>query len=98
MSRSSVDEPVNAPKNIVLVSTATGAARTIVGVPTLPRMASTAFSPRVSAVIDTGVEPPIADAVDGQLGTALLDTWTSMSARVAASARSGWYESSRNTS
>ena len=46
--------PVNAPKNSVPVSTAIGAARTIVGVPTLPSSASTAFGPRVSAVVETG--------------------------------------------
>ena len=68
-SRSSVFAPVNAPKYMLPVSIVTGAARTIVGVPTGPTIASTAFGPRTSAVIDTGDCPTTAGvAVDGQRG------------------------------
>src|SRR4051812_41600286 len=88
-SRSSVDAPVNAPKNTVLVSIAIGADRTIVGVPTLPRIASTALGPRDSAVVDTGKASAIAAEVDGHFGAWVLATWTSSSVREFISARSG---------
>ena len=50
VSRSIAVAPVNAPKYRVPVSTTTGAARTIVGVPTLPITAVTAFGPASRAV------------------------------------------------
>ena len=69
MSRRIVVAPVNAPKKIVPVSSDTGAARTIVGVPTLPRNAITASCPRSSAVADTpGVPGRWASFVVGQRG------------------------------
>ena len=68
---------------------ATGAARTMVGVPTLPRNASTAFGPRSSPVCDTGAWPETAEmAVVGQRAGVPI-TCASTSARAACSANSG---------
>src|SRR5262245_54921141 len=92
VSRSIVFAPVNAPKYSVLVSTAIGAARTIVGVPTLPISASTAFAPRDRPVVDTAVVLPwpsgsgVVD--DGQLGD-VSRTCTSVSVRAFCSAMTG---------
>src|SRR6476661_1922999 len=88
VSRSTVPAPVNGPKNTVPVSTTTGAARTIVGVPTLPIIASTALGPRMRRVSE------IAGAtggfiVVGQCGDSPVITWASTSARAAASAVAG---------
>src|SRR5262249_10641051 len=88
--RSIVPAPVNAPKNSVLASPATGAARTIVGVPTLPRNERTAFGPRASPVDEMIVLPGTTGVfVVGHLG-AVCSAWTSVNARAFASARSGW--------
>src|SRR4051794_32519012 len=89
VSRRTVDAPVNAPKNTVPVSTAIGAARTIVGVPTLPSIASTAFGPRCSAVVDTGALPAIIADDDGQRGCWSERTCASVSSRALVSARLG---------
>src|SRR5258707_1289750 len=88
VSRRIVAAPVNAPKNTVLVSTATGAARSIVGVPTLPSIASTPFAPRFMPVVDTGMLPAIDALVDGQIGD-VHSTLASTSARAFCSARFG---------
>src|SRR5689334_4097246 len=81
--------PVNAPKKMVPLSIATGAARCIVGVPTLPSSASTALEPRAIAVVDTGVCPGAGFVVDGHFGASLVETCASTSVRAACSARSG---------
>src|SRR5512141_2469956 len=88
VSRSTVVAPVKAPKNTVPVSTAIGAARSIVGVPTLPSSASTAFGPRCIAVSETGELPAIIALLDGQRGVDCIDC-ASVSARAFVSARFG---------
>src|SRR5689334_3482608 len=91
-SRSTFAAPVKAPKKRLPVSTAIGAERTIVGVPTLPTSASTAFGPRTRAPVPTGASPVTTDAVvDGQrAGEADVES-TSRSERAADSALCGWY-------
>src|SRR3569623_3006944 len=88
VSRSTVVAPVNAPKYSVPVSTAIGAARSIVGVPTLPSIARTALGPRSSADVETAVLPAIGIALDGQRGDAVI-VCASVNARAFASARLG---------
>ena len=69
LSRSIFAEPVNAPKKSVFVSTASGAVRTIVGVPMLPRSANTPSGPRVSAVCANAAWPATGGfAVVGHFG------------------------------
>jgi len=74
----------------VPVSTAIGAARTIVGVPTLPSSASTALGPRDRAVVDTGVLFAIDAELDGQRGAMFAIVCASVSSRAFVSARFGW--------
>src|ERR1041384_3560790 len=93
VSRRIFPAPVKAPKYTVPVSTATGAARTIVGVPTFPRKASTALGPRAIAVVEIGVVlpwPSGSGVVDeGHFAGVVSETCTSVNARAAISAVGG---------
>ena len=89
VSRSMLVAPVNAPKNSVCVSTAMGAERAIVGVPTLPRIASTALGPRSRRVVDAaGSVATGGIVVVGHRGASFV-VFTSVSSRTLRSATSG---------
>src|SRR5438067_11314546 len=91
-SRSTFAAPVKAPKKRLPVSTAIGADRTIVGVPTLPTSASTAFGPRTSAPVPTGASPlTTEEVVVGQRAGMADGAPTSSRSRAAVSALAGWY-------
>src|SRR5260221_4141224 len=82
--------PVKAPKNSVFDSTAMGAVRTIVGVPTFPSRARTALGPRSSELVLTGAWPATRGFdVVGHLGEAPASVRTSRRSRTAASASAG---------
>src|SRR6185312_10174947 len=91
VSRRIVVAPVKAPKKMVPVSSETGAARTIVGVPTFPRKARTAPCPRVMPVAETPGMPETAGSlVVGHFG-ADGSASTATRLRAACSARVGSY-------
>ncbi|MFT3770678.1 MAG: hypothetical protein QM820_35075 [Minicystis sp.] len=80
---------MKAPKNRAPVSSAMGAARSMVGVPTDPRSARTPSGPRSMAVADTGGCPAVSSiVVVGQRGGAPL-VRASSRARAFFSAESG---------
>src|SRR3954462_7458963 len=90
-SRRTFDAPVNAPKKRLPVSTAIGADRTIVGVPTLPTRPSPALAPRSSADVPAGGSPATTGVVVVGHFAGAVDFATSSRSRVAASAACGWY-------